>query len=52
MKNKGVEVSLTYPDIMAGNYITKVFYTGDMSAPYFDWSRGPVESALCVFIEI
>ena len=52
MKNKGVEVSLTYPDIMAGNYITKVFYTGDMSVPYFDWSRELVESASCDFIEI
>ncbi len=52
MKNKGVEVSLTYPDIMAGNYITKVFYTGDMSVSYFDWSRELVESASCDFIEI
>ena len=52
MKNKGVEVNLTYPDIMACTYITKTFYTGDMTVPYFDWSRELVESASCDFIEV
>ncbi len=52
MKNRGVEVQLTYPDIMAGTYLTKTFYTGDMTVPYFDWSRELVESASCDFIEV
>lgn len=52
MKNKGAEVQLTYPDIMEFAYITKTFYTGDMTVPYFDWSRELVESASCDFIEV
>ena len=52
MKNKGVKVVLTYPDIMTGTYISKNFYTGDMTVPFFDWSRELVESAECHFIEI
>lgn len=52
MKNRGVMVQLTYPDILQGEYITKTFYTGDMTVPYFDWSRELVESASCDFIEV
>ncbi len=52
MKNRGVKVVLTYPDIMTGTYISKDFYTGDMTVPYFDWTRELIESASCDFIEI
>lgn len=52
MKNKGVKVTLYYPDILTGTYISKDFYTGDMTVPYFDWSRELVESVSCDFIEI
>ena len=52
MKNRGVQGSLTYPDIMAGTYTTKTFYTGDMTVPYFDWSIELVGSASCDFIEV
>ena len=52
MKNRGAQVQLTYPDILTQSYITKTFYTGDMTVPYFDWSRELVESASCDFIEV
>lgn len=53
-KNKGVVVSLTYPDIMAGGIITKEFYTGNCTAPYKIWTneRKIVENVMCDFIEI
>lgn len=53
-KNKGVQVQLTYPDVMSGGMITKDFYTGDCTVPYHFWFDGSqkVESVSCDFIEI
>ena len=53
-KNKGAVVMLTYPDIMAGAYITKRFYTGDMSADYSLWNgkNQYVTNISCSFIEM
>lgn len=53
-KNAGVVVRLTYPDIMAGKYITKRFYTGDMSAQYGLWkyTEQYVTNITCSFIEM
>lgn len=52
-KNKGAAVMLTYPDIMAGTYLTKRFYTGDMSAEYGLWGKNQyVKNITCSFIEM
>lgn len=53
-KNKGVVVQLTYPDVMANCYITKRFYTGDMSADYglWDYKNQYVTNISCSFIEM
>ena len=53
-KNSGVELSVTYPDIMAGGMLTKKFYTGDLTAPYRVWygQNARVGSVSCDFIEI
>lgn len=54
-KNKGVAVMLSYPDVMAGSYITKRFYTGDMSADYGLWDDHKnqyVTNISCSFIEM
>ena len=52
MKNRGVKIVLNYPDILTGTYISKNFYTGDMTVAYFDWSRELIEGAECNFIEM
>lgn len=53
-KNKGAAVLLTYPDIMTGTYITKRFYTGDMSAEYRIPSTDDITitNITCSFIEM
>lgn len=52
-KKKGVKVQVTYPDVMEGQMITKDFYTGDCSAPYYFWLPVDqrIESVSCDFIE-
>lgn len=54
-KNRGIIVAVTYPDIMEGCYITKRFYTGDISAKYALWDevnqRFIVSDVTCDFIE-
>lgn len=53
-KKKGVQVALTYPDIMEGTTITKDFYTGDCTAKYRIWTddQQQVEYVNCDFIEM
>lgn len=53
-KNRGAVVMLTYPDIMAGGYMTGRFYTGDMSADYSLWidETQRVTNISCSFIEM
>lgn len=53
-KNKGVQVAVTYPDIMAGGMLTKPFYTGDCTVPFHEWhgQTTRVSNILCNFIEI
>lgn len=53
-KSKGVQLSVTYPDLMAGGMVTKNFYTGDCTAPYRMWAgeEAHVGSISCDFIEI
>jgi len=53
-KNKGVQIPLTYPDIMEGSIITKNFYTGDCEASYRIWTddQKKVEYVNCDFIEM
>ena len=53
-KNKGSQIALTYPDIMAGGMLTKQFYTGDCTAEYHEWHGlvTIVKGISCDFIEI
>ena len=53
-KNKGSQLSVTFPDILAGGMVTKQFYTGDCTAIYHEWHGliTIVESISCDFIEI
>lgn len=53
-KAKGVQIMVTYPDIMAGGMLTKAFYTGDLTVPYDVWygQVTKVESVSCDFIEM
>lgn len=53
-KDKQTVVSLYYPDIMTGDYITKSFYTGDMNVDYYNWSGTEkiCRNISCDFIEV
>jgi len=53
-KRAGVQVTLTFPDIMEGTIISKSFYTGDIEAPYRMWTNQAqrVQYINCDFIEI
>jgi len=53
-KNKGSQLSVTYPDIMTGIMATKQFYTGDCTVGYHEWHENVaiVSSISCDFIEI
>jgi hypothetical protein len=53
-KNKGSQLSVTYPDIMTGTMATKQFYTGDCTVEYHEWHENVaiVSGISCDFIEI
>ena len=53
-KDQGVQIAVTYPDLMSGGMITEPFYTGDCTAKYHEWSepRKIVEYISCDFIEV
>ena len=53
-KNKGSQLSVTYPDLLTGSMITKQFYTGDCTADYHEWhgQTALVKGISCDFIEI
>lgn len=52
-KNRGVSVNLTYPDVLEGHDVTKLFYTGDIKGDYGLWSNDKIIANLnCDFIEM